>query len=139
MPQVADHANIERSVLDPRPLLMKTLGGLMHDTEFTPQSRFQLCCREGLQRDQAGGCRERSLSFRGSTNITIEVGSGQGHNNRFAGLIALELKNRIGAAPGMHRDQQIASLARVGLGDRRTMAQFLQNASPSDRSSPVPR
>src|SRR5262249_43143889 len=74
----------------------------------------------------------------GAVDVAIDVGAGEGYDERPLGVMFAELHDRIGAAAGVQRDEGVARLTVVALRNRDAMAEFAKQARPSHCCHPVP-
>ena len=71
--------------------------------------------------------------------VFVDVGAGQGHDQRPFRVELTKARDAVGAAPGMQSDHQLRGLAVVAVGDTNVVAEPAQNARPAHRRGPVAR
>src|SRR5260370_27702 len=110
---------------------------LVDHTYSVAQPRRQRRTALGLQDDQAIRQLKGLLCPLAGVDIAIEVGPGQGHNQRSGRIKAAIIDNRLVAAPRMQGDAQIARRAVILLADRQLMPETPEDAGPADRRHAV--
>src|SRR5262245_8834912 len=64
-------------------------------------------------------------------DVSVNVGAGEDDDERSRGMQIMKAPNRVVAAPGMERDQQIAALVVIDLCHAHAMPEFSQNTGPA--------
>jgi len=70
-------------------------------------------------------------------NIPVKIRPGQYDDHGLIRLRMMKAADRVGASPGMERDQKIARFSAVFLQNFHAVAEFFQNRGPALRSDSI--
>ena len=104
--------------------------GLVDDTGLLVQRRSEFVQALALQHHQTGRQPQGLPRVVVHVNVAVEVGSGQHHHYRLAGVQFVEPPDGVVTAPGMQRDQQVAALTFVAVQGRDPMSRRPQDSRP---------
>ncbi len=108
-PQVADYRDFETAF--EREQTRAFYGRLVDDAGFSAQIRRQFLQPHVLQHHHAGGQPHGFLGIPVSADVPVQVGPGEGENQRLAGTISHKLPNRSSASAGVQGQHEVRRLA----------------------------
>src|SRR5262245_37444414 len=106
-------------------------GRLIDHPSLVAEERRHLVEAGWLQYDQAVGQVEGLLGLAVGADVAVQVGAGEGDDQRSLGMAAAIAADGVVAAAGVDGDEGIAVLVRVALADQQAMAQALQQLRPA--------
>jgi len=110
---------------------------LVHHARLAAQARRERAQRLFLQDDQAIREFERKARLARSRQIPVQIRSGEHDAKRPIGECAPVAQERVVAAPGVQRDEEVAGAAVPGLLHRHPMPRAAQECGPAQRRVPV--
>src|SRR5215831_14832031 len=112
--------------------------GLVYHHRLVSVSRWNLVEPLALQDHKAGRKLERFAGVAVFLQVSVEVRSGQYHNQRQLGVLFFEPPYRCGALAGMQRYEQVAAFIGVTLSDTDPVTQSPQYLSITECSNLIP-
>ena len=139
VPQVTDDADVE--VAHGRPAGSgQGQGGLVDDVQFRAETRRDGLEDQVVQADQGVGHVHGEQRRLGVAFLeTVDVGAGEGDDQRAPGMAFAEAVNGPGAAPGVQGDHGVGRFVLVGHGDAHPVPQVPEDAGPAHRRRAVSR